>query len=67
MADANAVIVDDSDGSILYEGGSWFDIGVSGNPGVKNGTLSETTAPGSFSMIFIGEQRVPLTHSIFPA
>ena len=55
--DANAIIVDDRDGLIDYEGDSWFDVGVSGNPSIKNGTLSSTTAAGSFELLFIGAHR----------
>ena len=55
--DANAVIMDDSDSSFIYDGPDWYDI-TTDNEGVKNGTLSEAQGPGTFETLFIGASAI---------
>lgn len=54
MAAANAVVVDDSNIGILYNGAVWFKV-TTNNQFVHNGTLSGADGPGFFEYIFIGE------------
>ena len=54
MAAANAVVVDDSNINLDFEGSHWLTI-TTDNESVQNGTLSEATGPGIFEYIFIGE------------
>lgn len=53
-ANANAVVVDDQDIQIDYEGPNWYDVSTD-NQNIKNGSLSEAQGLGTFEYLFIGE------------